>query len=113
MLDTPLVLAQTRTFSPKYQGSEQSSRPAVKYKTPPSQKNRPTAFVRILTFKKLGTDRFRALNNSRKQRLAGIARGFHKLRKHRPTDPRFFIAEVFLYLRKRRPPGPYSMPRGR
>jgi len=88
MLDTPLVLAQTRTFFPKYQGSEQSSQQAVKYKTKPWQKNRLTASVRILTFKKLGTDRFRALNNSRKQRMTGLARGFHKLRKHRPTDPR-------------------------
>ena len=54
----------------------------------------PTAFVRFL--------------NLRKRRPAGFARGFLRLRKHRPTDPR---AGVFL--RARYPCTRHSVPRGR
>jgi hypothetical protein len=37
ILGTPLLLAHPRTFSQKYQGPDQSSRQAVKYKNLPSR----------------------------------------------------------------------------
>ena len=58
-----------------------------------------SAFVRFHNFKKTGTDRLRAFSRFQKTSPTGLARGFLKLKKHRPTDPRagVFLAEVPLH----------------
>ena len=54
--------------------------------------DRPLSCV-FLFLRKQGTDRFRAFFLYSKRRHTGFARGFLKIRKRRPTDPR---AEVTL-----------------